>query len=153
MVHSKDNWHGLLFILGDTASQTAACCCLLGCGAQGASGGRHVQTACTLCTLCTLFKTGRTTENKTSEFRSRKIGDGVKPFISRVIGREIVKLGQKGGVFNVLKTCACTQKKCAHCVHVLQVRIFVQGFYQGNEFRSMCMTFLLFQNTVCLKPF
>ena len=65
------------------------------------SGGKPMHTACTLCTLCTLFKTGKTTENKTLEFRSRKGGDGIRPFKLRVIRRESLKLGRKGGAFNV----------------------------------------------------
>ncbi len=50
---------------------------------QATSGGRHVQTACTLCTQCTIFQTSRTTEIKTSEFRSRKIWEGISQFILR----------------------------------------------------------------------
>jgi hypothetical protein len=77
------------------------------------SGGKPMHTACTLCTLCTLFKTGQTTENKTLEFRSRKGGDGIRPFKLTGIRRESLKLGRKGGAFNVWIKCACAQIKCA----------------------------------------
>ena len=60
-----------------------------------------MHTACTLCTLCTLFKTGQTTDNKTLEFQSRKGGHGIRPFKLTVIWRESLKLGGKGGAFNV----------------------------------------------------
>jgi hypothetical protein len=72
-----------------------------------------MHTACTLCTLCTLFKTCQTTENKTLEFRSRKGGDGIRPFKLTGIRRESLKLGRKGGAFNVWIKCACAQIKCA----------------------------------------
>ena len=117
-----------------------------------------MHTACTLCTLCTLFKTGQTTENKTLEFRSRKGGDGIRPFKLTGIRRESLKLGRKGGAFNVWIKCACaqikcawTKLKCANSVHALQVWFFVQEFHQGNELSLTSMTFLLLQNTVRLK--
>ena len=51
--------------------------------------------------LCRIFKPGKNTENKTLEFQSRKVGDGIEPFKLRVILREFVKLSRKGGVFSV----------------------------------------------------
>ncbi len=69
--------------------------------ASPTSGGKPMHTACTLCTLCTLFKTCQTTENKTLEFRSRKGGDGIRPFKLTGIRRESLKLGRKGSAFNV----------------------------------------------------
>ncbi len=77
------------------------------------SGGRPVHTACTLCTLCTLFKSGNTTKKQTSGFQSRKGGDGIRTFKLREIRRESVKLGWKGGFFNVWIKCACAKMKCA----------------------------------------
>jgi hypothetical protein len=68
---------------------------------EGTSGGKPMHTACTLCTLCTLFKSCQSTENKTLEFRSRKGGDGIRPFKLTGIRRESLKLGRKGGAFNV----------------------------------------------------
>ena len=65
------------------------------------SGGKPMHTACTLCTLCTLFKTCQSTENKTLEFRSRKGGDGIRPFKLTGIRKESLKLGRKGRAFNV----------------------------------------------------
>jgi hypothetical protein len=49
-----------------------------------------MQTACTLCTQSTLFQSSRATEKNTLDFRSRKLVDGIRPFISRVIGRESI---------------------------------------------------------------
>jgi hypothetical protein len=46
-------------------------------------------------------KLAKTPEKKTLEFRSRKGGDGIRPFKLRVIQRESVKLGRKGDVFNI----------------------------------------------------
>jgi hypothetical protein len=67
----------------------------------------------TACTLCTLFKTCQTTENKTLEFRSRKGGDGIRPFKLTGIRRESLKLGRKGSDLNVWIKCAWAQIKCA----------------------------------------
>jgi hypothetical protein len=54
---------------------------------------------------------GKTTKNKTLQFRSRKVVDGIRSFKLRVIRRGFVKLGRKGRVFNVWKKCACIQKQ------------------------------------------
>ncbi len=91
-----------------------------------------MQTVCTLCTLCTLFKTGRTTWNKILESQSRKVGDGIRPFIFRVIGRVFVKLGRKGGVLNVWKKCACTPKKCARTQKI--VRMYFKSKFLSRDF-------------------
>ncbi len=37
-------------------------------------------------------------------------------------------------------------------MHAYYVQIFAYCFYQWNKFRSMCMTWTLPQNNVCLKP-
>jgi hypothetical protein len=60
----------------------------------------HAHCVHTMHTMHT-FQNGKTTENKTLEFRSRKGGDGIRPFKLRVIRRESVKLGRKGGAYNV----------------------------------------------------
>ncbi len=48
------------------------------------------------------------------------------------------------------KTCACFQNKCARNS---RQNFFAIRFYQGNDLRSMFMTFLFLQNTICLKGF
>ena len=63
-------------------------------------GQAHAHCLHTMHTMH-IFKTGKTTENKTLKFRSRKGGDGIRPFKLRVIRRESVKLRGKGGDFNV----------------------------------------------------
>jgi hypothetical protein len=68
---------------------------------QRPSGGRPVQTSCTPCRLCRLFKPFKTTENKTLEFRSREVGDVIRPIKLTGIRKEPVQLGEKGGIFNV----------------------------------------------------
>jgi len=65
------------------------------------SGGRPVQTSCTPCRLCRLFKPFKTTENKTLEFRSREVGDVIRPIKLIGIRKEPVQHGEKGGIFNV----------------------------------------------------
>jgi hypothetical protein len=65
------------------------------------SGGRPVQTSCTPCRLCRLFKPFKTTENKTLEFRSREVGDVLRPIKLIGIRKEPVQHGEKGGIFNV----------------------------------------------------
>ncbi len=51
-------------------------------------------------------------------------GDGIRPLKLRVIRSESVKLGRKGGVFNVWTKCACaqtkcTKSKCANSMHAI----------------------------------
>ena len=65
------------------------------------SGGRPVQTSCTPCRLCRLFKPFKTTENTTLEFRSREVGDVIRPIKTIGIRKENVQHGEKGGIFNV----------------------------------------------------
>ncbi len=65
------------------------------------SGGRPVQTSCTPCRLCRLFKPFKTPENKTLEFRSREVGDVIRPIKLTGFRKEPVQLGEKGGYFNV----------------------------------------------------
>jgi hypothetical protein len=60
--------------------------------------GRPVQTSCTpSCRLCRLFKTFKTTENKSSEFRFREVGDVIGPIKLTGIRKEPVQLSEKGG--------------------------------------------------------
>jgi hypothetical protein len=68
---------------------------------RATSGGRPVQTSCTPCRLCRLFKPFKTTENKTLEFRSREVGDVIRPIKLIGIRKEPVQHGEKGGIFNV----------------------------------------------------
>ncbi len=43
----------------------------------------------------------KTTENKTLEFRSREVGDVIRPIKLTGIRKEPLQLGEKGGIFNV----------------------------------------------------
>ncbi len=79
------------------------------------SGGRPVQTLCTPCRLCRLFKTFKTTENKSLEFRSREVGDVIRPIKPTGIRKEPVQLGEKGGFLNVWKSVHAPKKVCTWC--------------------------------------
>ena len=90
-----------LYISGNKHSHLYTAHHLYRTACTSSSGGRPVQTSCTPCRLCRLFKPFKTTENKTLEFRSREVGDVIRPIKLTGIRKEPVQLGEKGGIFNV----------------------------------------------------
>ncbi len=72
--------------------------------------GRPLQTSCTPYRLCRLFKPFKTTEKKTLVFRSREVGDGMRPIKLKGNLKEHVQYGQNGRIFKF----QCLKKVCKH---------------------------------------